>query len=75
MSSTIDWNTGGYTYIFSHGDPVDCPLTGCYLFMNDCSSPISPAMTHVTLGADPYVFTVYKGVKLGWTADKFCYKC
>jgi hypothetical protein len=43
--------------------------------MNDCSTPISPAMTHITLAATPYEFSVYKGEKLGWNVDKFCYKC
>ena len=33
-------------------------------------------MTHVTLAAAPlYIFSVYKGEKLGWNVDKFCYKC
>jgi hypothetical protein len=53
-TQTIELNSNGYTDVFDHASPSECPLTGCYFMTNDCLTPLSPSPSHVTLKTSPY---------------------
>jgi len=47
-TSTVQLNTGGYTDIFTHTDPTNCPLTSCAIFAPDCSAAVSSEISMAT---------------------------
>ena len=61
--------------IFTHSNPNDCPLVGCFMQTDtDCTTPL-PAQPDVTLGPSPnFDLSATEQNSLGYNVA-FCYRC